>query len=86
MRDNFRPNVRLTTNILMVFGTFFIAYKIGSINKFEKDFYRRKATCADVLGSQNREAKLILIEKYDINLDSRLNIDEAVMQFCSFYK
>ena len=32
MRDNFRPNVRLTTNILMVFGTFLIAYKIGSIN------------------------------------------------------
>ena len=86
MRDNFRPNVRLTTNILMVFGTFLIAYKIGSINKFEKDFYSRKATCAVVLGSQNREAKLVLIEKYDINVGGNLNIDEAVMQFCGFYK
>ena len=86
MRDNFRPNVRLTTNILMVFGTFLIAYKIGSINKFEKDFYRRKSTCAVVLGSQNREAKLILIEKYDINVSGNFYLDEAVMQFCSFYK
>ena len=86
MRDNFRPNVRLTTNILMVFGTFLIAYKIGSINKFEKDFYRKKASCAIVLGSQKREEKLILIDKYDINVDGNLNIDEAVTQFCGFYK
>ena len=51
MRDSFRPNVRLTTNILMLIGTFLIAYKIGSINKVEKDFYRRKADCAKVAGS-----------------------------------
>ena len=65
---------------------FLIAYKIGSIKKFEKDFYSRKATCAVVLGSQNREGKLVLIEKYGINVGVNLNIDEAVMQFCSFYK
>ena len=45
MRDNFRPNVRLATNILMVIGTFLIAYKIGSIGKYEKTFQQRKANC-----------------------------------------
>ena len=33
MRDNFRPNVRLTTNILMVIGTFLIAFNIAPISK-----------------------------------------------------
>ena len=33
MRDNFRPNVRLTTNVLMVIGTFFIAFNIAPIAK-----------------------------------------------------
>ena len=28
MRSNFRPNIRLTTNILLVIGTFAIALKI----------------------------------------------------------
>ena len=33
MRDNFRPNVRLTTNILMVIGAFLIAFNISPIAK-----------------------------------------------------
>ena len=33
MRDNFRPNVRLTTYILMVIGTFLIAFNIAPIAK-----------------------------------------------------
>ena len=33
MRDNFRPNVRLTTNILLVIGTFAIAFNIAPIAK-----------------------------------------------------
>ena len=33
MRDNFRPNVRLTTNILMVIGTFSIAFNLVPIAK-----------------------------------------------------
>ena len=36
MRDNFRPNVRLTTNILMVIGTFLIAFNLSSVNKQSK--------------------------------------------------
>ena len=37
MRDNFRPNVRLTTNILMVVGTFLIAFNLGQINNTLKE-------------------------------------------------
>ena len=33
MRDNFRPNVRLTTNILIVIGTFSIASNLAPIAK-----------------------------------------------------
>ena len=31
MRSNFRPNIRLATNILVVIGTFAIALKIAPI-------------------------------------------------------
>ena len=31
MRSNFRPNIRLATNILLVIGTFAIALKITPI-------------------------------------------------------
>ena len=31
MRSNFRPNIRLATNILLVIGTFAIASKIAPI-------------------------------------------------------
>ena len=33
MRSNFRPNIRLATNILLVIGTFAIAIKITPIAK-----------------------------------------------------
>ena len=33
MRSNFRPNIRLATNILLVIGTFAIALKIAPIAK-----------------------------------------------------
>ena len=57
MRDNFRPNVRLATNILMVIGTFLIAYKIGSIAKYEKTFQQRKVNCAKTIALDIPELK-----------------------------
>ena len=33
MRDNFRPNVRLATNILLVIGTFLISLNLAPIAK-----------------------------------------------------
>jgi len=37
MRSNFRPNIRLATNILLVVGTFAIALKITPIAKVYKE-------------------------------------------------
>jgi len=40
MRSNFRPNIRMATNILVVIGTFAIALKISPIAELyqEKKF------------------------------------------------
>jgi len=37
MRSNFRPNIRLSTNILLVIGTFAIALKITPIAEIYKE-------------------------------------------------
>ncbi len=37
MRSNFRPNIRLATNILLVIGTFAIALKIAPYLKHQID-------------------------------------------------
>jgi len=41
MRSNFRPNIRLASNILFVIGTFVIAFKITPIAEVyqEKNLY-----------------------------------------------
>ena len=49
MRDNFRPNLRLTTNILMVIGTFLIAINLASVGKQDKKYIKRRDACADYL-------------------------------------
>ena len=86
MRDNFRPNVRLATNILMVIGTFLIAYKIGSIGKYEKTFQQRKANCARTMAIDIPELKQQFLEKYDLDIyNSYLSVDEVIKEFCFFY-
>ena len=37
MRSNFRPNIRLATNILLVIGTFAIALKITPIAEIHNE-------------------------------------------------
>ena len=64
MRDNFRPNVRLTTNILMVIGTFLIAFNLASIEKQDKTFIQRRDDCADALGGVTTPKEFI--NKYKI--------------------
>ena len=85
MRDNFRPNVRLTINILMVIVTFLIALNLGLLNKNEKDFYRRKADCAKVIGNSNIDLYRLFIEKYELE-DIKLIMDIGIKNFCDFYK
>ena len=90
MRDNFRPNVRLTTNILMVIGTFLIAYKLGSINKYTKIYQQRKADCAGTYALNLPEVKKEFLKKY--KLENYLKkgagyrtIDTALSNFCQYY-
>ena len=55
MRSNFRPNIRLATNILLVFGTFAIALKIAPIAKL----YQEKNLCIKYLKHQIDRDNLI---------------------------
>ena len=50
MRDNFRPNLRLTINIVMVVDTFLIAINLRSEVKQDKKFIQMRFNCADVSG------------------------------------
>ena len=55
MRSNFRPNIRLVTNILFVIATFVIALKIAPI----AEIYREKNLCIKYLKHQIDREKLI---------------------------
>ena len=55
MRSNFRPNIRLATNILLVFGTFAIALKIAPI----AEIYQEKNLCIKYLKHQIDRDKFI---------------------------
>ena len=55
MRSNFRPNIRLVTNILLVFGTFAIALNIAPI----AEVYQEKNLCIKYLKHQIDRNKLI---------------------------
>ena len=55
MRSNFRPNIRLATNILLVIGTFSIALKIAPIAVI----YQEKNLCITYLKHQLDRDELI---------------------------
>ena len=55
MRSNFRPNIRLATNILLVIGTFAIAFKISPIAVV----YQEKNLCIRYLKHQINRDELI---------------------------
>ena len=55
MRSNFRPNIRLATNILLDFGTFAIALKIAPIAVV----YQEKNLCFKYLKHQIDRDELI---------------------------
>ena len=93
MRDNFRPNVRLTTNILMVIGTFLIAINLASIGKQDKKFIQRRDDCADSLGKVTSPKEFI--KKYKIkqnyipdqpDYNKEETISTYAENFCMFYK
>ena len=55
MRSNFRPNIQLATNILLVIGTFAIALKIAPIAMV----YQEKNLCIKYLKHQIDRDELI---------------------------
>ena len=55
MRSNFRPNIRLASNILLVIGTFAIALKITPI----AEIYQEKNLCIKYLKHQVNRDTLI---------------------------
>ena len=55
MRSNFRPNIRLATNIHLVIGTFAIALKIAPVAMV----YQEKNLCIKYLKHQVDRNKLI---------------------------
>ena len=93
MRDNFRPNVRVTTNILMVIGTFLISFNLASISNQYKIFRQRRHDCADAIGRVTKPKEFI--KKYKIgqyyNLDQsdyykQETIETFAENFCMFYR
>ena len=55
MRSNFRPNIRLASNIILVIGTFTIALKIAPIT----EVYQEKNLCIKYLKHQIDRDELI---------------------------
>ena len=65
MRDNFRPNIRLVTNILLAIGTFTVAYHLAPIG----NFYRQKTLCVEKKYIGFRETTENIRKWYDQRYD-----------------
>ena len=82
MRDNFRPNVRIATNILMVIGTFSIAINLTSVGKQDKKYIKRRDPCADwvVTKIDNKQmVKVMGLKEEPDRFGKRLDM------YCSYY-
>ena len=75
MRSNFRPNIRLATNILLVIGTFAIALKINPIS----EVYQEKNLCIKYLKHQIDREKLINRLKI-VKQSNRSSIYDSVLK------
>tara|TARA_B100000614_G_scaffold86619_1_gene78299 strand:+ start:244 stop:504 length:261 start_codon:yes stop_codon:yes gene_type:complete len=84
MRDNFRPNLRLTTNILLVIGTFLIAFKIDSLNHHTRIYQQRKNDCARAYALNLTEFDEGFLKKYKLE-KTRRSVDEVISYFCNYY-
>ena len=78
MRDNFRPNVRLTTNIFMVVGTFLIAFNLSKISSGNRDSQIIEDCARTAVNSMSKEE---LIKKYNLG---KISFEDAG-NFCRFY-
>ena len=87
MRDNLRPNLRLTINILMVVDTFLIAINLRLEGKQDKKFIQTRFDCADVPGL--KISLYEFIKKYNLasregyKFDIPMGKENARGSFCS---
>ena len=84
MRDNFRPNVRLTTNILMVVGTFLITFNLSKISTVDRD-QQIKEDCSRLVAKVMTHEKFA--KKYKLDYDNE-EINSAFVtsrKFCTQY-
>ena len=87
MRDNLRPNLRLTINILMVVDTFLIAINLRSEGKQDKKFIQTRVDFADVSGLKIslyefvKKYNLASREGYKFNIP--IGKENAIGSFCS---
>ena len=83
MRDNFRPNVRLTTNILMVIGTFLIAFNLSKISTVNRD-QQIKEDCSRVVAKAMTYKEFV--KKYNLEDDLKENNKyDTFRRFCTYY-
>ena len=84
MRDNFRPNVRLTTNILMVIGTFAIAFNLFSIagSLKNKDLCAKKFALTYLVETTQKD-----IDKFKRLMSKKIGIPvKAINSYCDYLK
>ena len=83
MRDNFRPNVRLATNILMVIGTFLIAFNLSKISTRTRDS-QIKEDCVRVVAEAMTSDELVKKYKLEEALKGKNNT-LTFRKFCEYY-
>ena len=83
MRDNFRPNVRLTSNILMVIGTFLIAFNLSKISTRTRDS-QIKEDYARVVAEAMISDELVKKYKPEEALKGKNNT-LTFRKFCEYY-
>ena len=83
MRNNFRPNVRLATNILMVIGTFLIAFNLSKISTRTRDS-QIKEDCVRVVAEAMTSQELVKKYKLEEALKEKNNT-LTFRKFCEYY-
>ena len=84
MRDNFRPNVRLTTNILMVVGTFLIAFNLSKISTVDRD-QQIKEDCSRLVAKVITYEEFVKKYKLDYENEEINSAYAASRKFCTYY-
>ena len=83
MRDSFRPNVRLATNILMVVGTFLIAFNLSKISTRSRDS-QIKEDCIRVYADAITKEEFVKKYKLEKSLEKK-SLYKTFEIFCSVY-